>query len=373
MGRMADAVSSPPLSISPLRNGAMWFLLCVGLPSLVALGDYAILKQGIRAQATTPEICLQFLWYVVQVGVISYVVGRGVDQPVLRWVVFAWVLLLIDLITATMAAGAAPRFGVVASPPPHLPPAALFAGQIGLCIVWAFFGDGRWPWRLPAMVFLAVGIFWLWSVIVHASSYTARMWTELLVLQVMTLAALCGLLRLSRFHLKRIEPATASVAAANSQQLHLQFNIKHVLIWTTALAMLLGIARGLDLLTWESAQQLARVGLLWKLTIAAASAMVIIVALWVALGQGYAAVRYLVGGIFAVAVGSGLAVWGLSNAGAITPPAGRPWQRINWELKAWYEVGWWWLGWVFLSGGLLAGTLLILRTLDYRLVRAPRR
>jgi hypothetical protein len=369
MARMADVIASPPLASSPARLGSpwRWLAICLGLPSLIALVDYALLDRGMRAQPGAMQLSFQFVWYIVQVGAISYFVGRGVKQPVLRWFVFGWILLLVDFITVTMALTDSQRW--MGNYPYYLPPAGLFAGQIGLCVVWAIHGDGRWPIRLPAMAFAAAALFSLW--LAFGEGYDARMWTELLVLQLATLAVLCGLLRLRGFRLSRIESISANLAAGDTQRRQLQFNIKHVLIWTTALAVILGIAKGFDLLTWQAARELAGAGIFWKMTVAAASAMVIIVALWVALGQGNAAVRYFVGVLFALTIGSGLALWGLAKSAGMAGP-GWPWSRINWELRMWYDVGWWWLGWLFLSGGLLAATLIILRTLDYRLVRIRR-
>ncbi|MBW3599856.1 MAG: hypothetical protein KY475_21615, partial [Planctomycetes bacterium] len=210
---------------------------------------------------------------------------------------------------------------------------------------------------------VAAGITGLWMSLGNGAN--REMWTELLVLQVVTLAILCGLLRLRGFRLQRIETAASAVAAA--EQRRLQFGIRHVLVWTTALAMLLGLGKALDLLSWQTAQQLARDGMFWKLTVATTSAIVIIVALWVALGRGHWLARIVVGFVFALVAGSALAAWSIHNATVMA--AGGGWRRRNWELLGWYEVGWWWLGWLFLSGGLLAATLIILRTRGYRLVR----
>jgi hypothetical protein len=193
----------------------------------------------------------------------------------------------------------------------------------------------------------------------------------LLVLQILTLAALCGLLRLRGFQLARLRAAQATILGEGVERRVLQFNIKHVLIWTTALAAMLGVARALDLLNWEAAQQLARGGIAWKAIVAATSAIVIIVALWVALGRGHWLVRYSVGLAFALLAGSGLALWSNYRFTVIDSRIGmgRVWNPVEWELRDLYAIGWWWMGWLFLSSGLLAATLIILRVLDYRLVK----
>jgi len=120
------------------------------------------------------------------------------------------------------------------------------------------------------------------------------------------------------------------------------------------------------------AQELVRGGLVWKLTVATASAMVIIVALWAALGRGHWLMRYSAVLVFTLSLGSALATWSGSQAAAIRTTAWTRWSAGGWDLLRWYEVGWSWLGWLFLSGGLLAATLIILRVLGYRLVRIRR-
>ena len=363
-----SASSAAPLDVRRL------LLIGAVLPAAIAGVNYALLYDR---HPDTPLLVARLAWYVVQVGIVGFAVGRGIEHG-LRWVVFGWLMVLINLLTWIEGAELS-RWQHTG----QLPVAALFGGEIGLCVVWAFLGDTRWQLRWPAMVLLVGGIFYVWRL---ANWNGPSLWSELMVLQVVTLAVLCGLLRWRRYVLR---PADAEeVMAGNpSKRRPLQFGIKHVLIWTTALAVLLAMARGLDLLSWQAAQQLAATGLVWKLTVATASAMVTIVALWAALGRGHWLLRYLAVVLLALAVGLGLGQWGQASAVAMQKKANvatffwsgngavfRGRGIIDWELMQWYEVGWWWLGWLFLSGGLLAATLIILRTIGYRLVRlAPAR
>jgi hypothetical protein len=354
--------------ISPAaRNVSLPGLLtsAVVLPAVIAGVDYAILGRQNDRGETNLQSCLLFGWYMVQVGIVGWVVGRSIAQPVVRWIVFGWVLLLINLLTLTLS-----MRGSGWNCPQFLPPAALLAGQIGLCTVWAFFGDARWPLRWPAMLLLVAALFWLWSVLGGRYS-SEEIWGELLVLQVLTLATLCGLLRLKGFHLRRMLVAPPAVTGDRADRRVLQFNIKHVLIWTTTLALMLGVARGLDLLNWQAARDLVRGGIVWKLTIATASAMVIIVALWAALGREHWLARYAVGLVFSLTAGSGLAMWAKFGVAALNNRTGW-WNQASWGLRIMYEIGWWWLGWLFLANGILTATLIILRVLDYRLVKTQR-
>jgi hypothetical protein len=346
------------------------FLLAAVLPAAIAAVNYALMGRIVSGQAQTIEVCAQFAWYVVQVGLVGFVVGRGIAHPWLRWVVFGWILLLINLLAGSLAMNA----GMGWRPEESMPSAALIAGQMGLCVVWAFMGDTTWTARWPAMILATAGLFFLW--LYFGNTWGQRIWTELLVLQVVTLSVLCGGLRLRGFRLLILEQQDHLPATEVARRRPLQFGIKHVLIWTTALAILLGAARGLDLLRWQAAQELVRSGLFWKLTVATTSAIVIIVALWVALGRGHWLVRYATGLIFTLVAGGGLAAWSLYNLAALnnllnSGSLGLT-SRSYHELWTWYEIGYWWLGWLLLSGGLLAATLIILRVLGYRLVRLAR-
>jgi hypothetical protein len=358
----AAAANTNKLDLVPL------LLVAVLLPAAIAAVDYALMGRIFGGQATIAEVCAHFGWYVVQVGLVGYVVGRGIAHPWLRWIVFGWILLLINVLAGSLAMQAYLGW----RPEQSMPPAALLSGQMGLGVVWAFLGDTKWTIRWPAMIVVVAGLFFLW---LSFGNYGGqRRWTELLVLQIFTLSALCGGLRLRGFRLLILQEQDR-LGQGDERRRPLQFGIKHVLIWTTALAVVLGVARAFDLLSWQGALELARNGLLWKLMVATTSAMVIIVALWVALGRGHWALRYSLGPVFALVVGWGLAAWSSYNfttlrtlltSGAVA------WYQSDWEVLAWYEFGSWWIGWLLLSGGLLAATLIILRVLGYRLVRLAR-
>jgi hypothetical protein len=353
--RITPAAANSPLSIPRL------VLIGVGLPALIAAVNYSWLRGTGSVGTISPVVCLQFACYVAQVGIVGYVVGRWVSRPVPRWLVFGWILLFIDMLAATFAINAGSAESALLS-------AGLWAGQMGLCVVWAFLGDTRWTLRWPAMIVAVAGFYFLWLSV--ENGWRQQMWTELLVLQVVTLSVMCGALRLFGFRLLILEGEAPALVPGDQARRPLQFGIKHVLLWTTALAILLGIAKAMDMLTWRAAQELVRTGMVWKLSVAAISAMAIIVALWAALGRGHWAVRFAVSLIVVWFLGSLLSNWSLGNAAIARRMAGRMrWSQVQWELLTWYDIGWWWLGWIFLSSGLLAATLIILRVRGYRLVR----
>jgi hypothetical protein len=362
---MSQIPTSRELPPSPDRGELLRLIGLSGLlPAVVAAVNYLLAAPLADGGASSSLVTLQLAWYVAQVGIVGALVGRGLRSPLLRWIVFGWLLLLINLLTIAMT------LGEFRDMPLHLPTAGLFAGQIGLGVVWGFLGDTRWPVRVPLAALAVGGLLALWFN--QWINYRRELWDELLLFYLATLSALCALVRLTGFRLAIVDPQTGD-SRPGGADFRLQFGIKHVLTWTTALAILLAIGRGMDLLRWEVAQEAMNQCKPWKIVMAAGSGMTIIVALWVALGTGRWWWRYPAGVLMVLLLGSLLSIWNntrqlasiaLANAGG--------WRQVDWELMEWYEIGWWWLAWMFLSGGLLAATLIILRVLGYRLVRLAR-
>ena len=351
MNRVA-ASAAVPLDLSRI------FLIGAGLPAVIAALNYALL---FRVYSVTVEsIALYFVCFVLEVGLVGAIVGYHVERPWLRWTLYVWLMALINLMTFTIVGA----FGL-SSPAAAIPPAALFAGQIGLCVTWACFGDGRWQVRVPAMAAIAGGLYFVWG-LTSLSSYENQTWNEMLLWQVASLSTLCVVLRLKGFRLSREE--LTEVAASGRRLAATQFGIRDVLILTTVLAVLLGIARALDMLSARAAQDLLRSGAIAKLSITIVGAIAIVVALWMALGSGSFWVRYPVGISAILFLGLLVAVWSRFRLFFLQTP-GRRLGSSDFEVIRLYETGPWWIGWLFLSGGLLAATLIILRARGYRLVR----
>lgn len=360
-------MNSPPSSsrtAAPTDRAELLRLigLSVLLPAVVAAANYLLTMPLTVGHPPAAFVGLQVACYVAEVGIVGALVGRGLRSPLVRWIVFGWILLLINLLTMALVMQEGHDM------PLHLPTAGLFAGQIGLCVVWGFLGDTHWAVRLPLAALAVGGLLALWFN--QWIDYRRALWDELLLFYLATLAALCALVRLTGFRLAIVDPR-AGDSRPGGAAFRLQFGIKHVLTWMTALAILLAIGRGMDLLRWEVAQEAVNQYKPWKIMMAAGSGMTIIVALWVALGTGRWWWRYPAGVLMVLLLGSLLSTWNntrqmasqaLANAGG--------WRQVDWELMEWYEIGWWWLAWMFLSGGLLAATLIILRVLGYRLVRS---
>jgi len=167
----------------------------------------------------------------------------------------------------------------------------------------------------------------------------------------------CFVLRSQQFRLALL-PSTIPAAiyavdgtGQSSRGKGVQFGIRDVLIWTTSLALILAAARSRD---WYMLSQ----GLL--------SAMVIVAALWAALGEGPAWLRWPLLVVFTFSAGLAQSVvdWSYLRMWPAKPGF---WSLEHWDYL-WLNQ-WWLLVAACFAGSLLAAALLIYRVLGYRLCR----
>jgi hypothetical protein len=179
------------------------------------------------------------------------------------------------------------------------------------------------------------------------------------------LSFLCICLRLFGFSLVNIGVDSQLPAGqANPAARVLQFGIRDVLLGTTAMAILLGIAKAGDLLQVEFVKRCYAGGALFILTLTVLTASVMLIGLWAALGRGSAVARGLLAITVPLLVGLPLGWYCVMMARSVRGGA-----AYGQWVEHWYWTGYWWVGWMFLTGALLAAALIIFRTLGYRLVR----
>lgn len=335
-------------------------LVGVALPAVVASVTYLLQSRFIVGERSVPETTFGFGCFVLEVGLMGVIVGSAMPHPLLRWLLYGWMMVLVDLLVGSTA---------VVSSDGHvseiLPAAALVAAQIGLAIVWGTLGTARWYWRMPLTISLGTGLlgFWVLGVI----GWSGRLMAGILVVQAITLTLMSVGLRIRGYRLIQLDATNENAAGPSSHRF--QFGIRDVLVWTTVLAILLGLMRMAGMLVWVTFSD--HPSLYFKSTVALLSAIVILFSLWASLGQGHWLLRYSL--LLGVLLGLGAAVGGASRYGERLL---NQWILTNgynssfdYDLFHWYEVGWWWIAWMFLSGGLLAASLMIFRTVGYRLVR----
>jgi len=331
-------------------------LIAVALPVLLTVVNDAIAAR-LLAGMQTAVIVVVFSVYIAEMTVIAIAAGAGIRQTWLAWSLLAWLLLMIDL--HVVVVGERSAWGRQND----LPIAAFTVAQLGFLVVWAAIGGEKWYQRLPITFFIA-SIFLYWSY--HfVDTFGYRRWTTILLIELVSIAFLSIALRLTGFRLRKLDE-TGIGGAGN----RMQFGLRHVLVFITVLAVLLGVARAAQMLTLPFFLDVVRSLKLWRLGIACPSAMLVLFAFWAALGKGSALLRITLITFGCVAIGFGTAAWSVYMLNTVLPAA-----RIDWDLgeriKLW-EIRYWWIAWYCLSTGLLAACLLFFRTRGYRIIRARR-
>jgi hypothetical protein len=343
-------------------------LLIVGVcvPVALATADHAILTRIDIAASNVTSVAVLFVFFALQISFVSWAVARYINPWPLRWVIWIWTMLLIDLQLAIIAAVESfPTREAI-----NCLATGVLAGQVGALVVWGILGSGGLAWRAPALlVLLPIGgnFYELLVRLSHDGSWYQLVWDDLLWVQALILSLLCCALRLSGFTLEMTTPEALAASDACTGSHSLQFGIRDVLIGTTSLAIVLAIAKAGGLLTLQFVQNVYAAGLLFVVLIATCTGAVLLMDLWASLGRGRAMLRTLSVVLASLAFGSPIA-WYCVNVG-------QPRMILNrdYRLFHWYATGYWWIGWMFLAATILAGSLIIFRTLGYRLVRVPRR
>jgi len=334
-------------------------LVGAGLPIAAATLTYVLMAGLIAGGRSVLETTIGYGGFVLEVGLVGVVVGRAMPYPMFRWLLYGWMMVLIDLLVGSMAMISSDSYVSKV-----LPAAALVAAQIGLAILWGTMGTSRWYWRIPSALGLGAGLLGFWVMAVPGNG---RLIGEILVMQAIVLTLLSGGLRISGYRLMPIDvQAQDSAGRARSR---FQFGIRDVLVWTTVLAVLLAVMRGAGMLVWVSL--IDHPAIYFKGTVAFFSAMVIVFALWAALGRGHWLLRYSLLVIVLLSLGTAMGSACANNGRLMKKWLPQP-TNFDYDLYLWYEVGWWWIAWMFLSGGLLAASLMIFRAVGYRLVRSTK-
>jgi hypothetical protein len=338
-------------------------LLLVGgfVPAVFACVDYRLLLL-LQASASTFVVTLTMLVFVVQIGLMGWLCGRLLTNPWWRWGLYLWGWVLVDLqlVSATVFVGGGWSVRTIL-------PASLFAAQVGLAIVWAILGDTHWAIRLPACAVAG-------TLLTLPMDLGYGIAGDSFAIQLITLAILCSLMRLRGFRLEKVEavgsvlpepPLAGKEASPPPPSRRMQFSIRHVLIWTTSLALILGVLRFLELLSLDAWIPFFEKDSIATLTGGLLLACVFVVSLWAALGSGPIWLRLPILALALSATGFLLGVihWCLERNPSVSYSDLWRYRDYFWETDGWY------VAWVFLAGSLLAASLVILRVIGYRLVR----
>jgi hypothetical protein len=297
------------------------------LPILLAFVDNWLLTRELftgRERASEQAMAA----FVFQVGLFGVLCGRLLHPAWLRWVLFAWCLLFTDL---TAASSLSPQIAQ-----------SLFTAQIGLVTVWVVLGTSSWKIRAPFALLMILPMLGL-------------------IAQTAALCLICLVLRSQHYQLALANKLPDSGRLPGGESNQIQFGIKDVLLWMTALAPLLAVSR-------LGAWQLLGEGVL--------HAIVLVIALWTAIGRGSFWLRWPLLALVSGIAGTLQADFDLyiTKRWQWFPPSPVPFfsgthlDYLFWRWDAFTPF--------FLASGMMAATLLIYRVLGYRLCRQvflPRR
>lgn len=259
----------PPLPLGRILFAGMM------VPALFVWMNLKLLQGLQHGSVSLPFV---FGVYVAEVGALGLLAGGLIPNLVLRWFIYGWTWALLDLhvIVSTLE---------VPRPEVMLLADSLFAAQIGLLTVWAILGTSpSWVIRWPLALVLVAACFPL---------ITVSNWARCLI-QIVALTALCGVLAWQQFRLFRLrdEADVQTPAASMPLNLRMQFGVRHVLIWTTTVAVMLAILKALNLLSMNTVRILQSAGAIEAATNGGFAAIVLIIALWAGLGRGPAWLRW---------------------------------------------------------------------------------
>jgi len=324
-------------------------LLGVVLPALVVVVDQQLLARCVARHNDPAFIIFTFAVFVLQIGVLSRLVGSRVTMQPYWWGIFAWSIILVDLQVFSLAGPASSW-----SNPVKAFGNAFGSAQIGLVTCWGLLGRMKWNNRFPIAV---VGFALSWG---FCLSLAGRgNWISVMFLQCVATILVCAVLRYFQFTIDDVW--TRVLIEPELQQGRIQFSIRHLFYWTTGTATLVGVGRlvGIDALT-----QLF--GLSGLTVYAPAFTLISVISFWAALGPESWLIRFPVLLLTLPTVGGLLGTYegwrdrrGSWNG---------DWQMMPWN-STFQEKLVFWIVWASLAGMLLTALVLVFRAAGQRLVR----
>jgi hypothetical protein len=334
-------------------------LVALGLPAAIILFDTVAFMPGGVMRGGQFMGRFFYAWLVVKAALLAWCAGRVLGFTVYGWVVFLWSQALLDVHTFAASQGA---FGFDLEGLAH----TLLSAQIGFLTAWTILGAASFAWRLASLL-AALAAIVLYSQVLDTGWATDVLpivqWVSASVV-----AAVCLSLRFTGFAIRCVErqahaPQASGIGARPES---FQFGVKHMLIWTAALAPLLVVLQSVDA---RSLRELAFGDAYPIAVLSVCIALATIAAIWLGLGAGPLAIRLAAAAV--VIVGTSQL---LITLGARWRPPRNNW---NWSADRFYimvtEMDDQWRAWFAMLVGLLAAMLLFLRACDYRLAkRTPR-
>ncbi|HVA49474.1 MAG TPA: hypothetical protein VNH11_24115 [Pirellulales bacterium] len=324
-------------------------LVSVVLPAVFVALDQAALRFGAAHRWSPATGVAVGSWFVVQTALLSFLAGLKLPHWGWRLLLLGWSLVLVNLLLATGAMDDRWNQRLLAL--------AFLSAEFGASAAWLILGSASFPSRLCLVALAGVPVMYLTNVLHFdlAHIHWGDAWAIIVAAQIAGASGLVALLRVAGYRIEREiqDPADTSGVPV-------QFSIRHLLVVTTVVAILVPIVKGslqsssrwMDTRQWLHAA--ADGGVL---------ALISLAALWAALGSGNWLIKIGFFALLAVAAGGGL-YWL-----ELTALYRQPYSLAPVPLT---HAGWRWIAWTLLTGSFLAGMLLVLRPTGFRLVRRRR-
>lgn len=326
-------------------------LASVILPAVFVSVDEAALRFGAAHRWSPATGVAVGSWFVVQTATLSILAGSRLPHWGWRLLLLGWSLLLVNLLLATSA---------MVDMWPHnqrLLSLAFLSAEIGALSAWLILGDTWFGSRLCLVALAGVPVKYLGDVLDFSLTqvHWYDPWNIIVSVQIGGTLALMALLRATGYRIERHDPSGPETVGVP-----VQFSIRHLLVATTVVAILVPIVKGS---LQESSGWMDTREWLHAATDGIVLALVSLAALWAALGSGKWLIKIATFALLAMAAGGGL-YWLELTVGYARPYAS--------TLEPLTQAGWRWIAWTLLTGSFLGGMLLVLRPTGYRLARQRR-
>lgn len=327
-------------------------LIGVALPIVFVAIDEAALRYG-AAYRWQPAVGVEISsWFVAQTALLSYLTGRLLPHWGWRLLLLGWCLVLVNLLLATGALDDQWNQRLLAL--------AFLSAEFGALAAWLLLGDEPLAGRIGLALLAGIPVKYLASVLHFdlARLQWGDVWAIIVAVQMTGTVALVAVLRAAGY---RIQKQSQTVATAVGGPL--QFSIRHLLIATTVVAVIVPIVQGLQKTAspWMGGSQWLQAAVDGLVL-----ALISLTALWMALGRGRWLLKVGVFALLAILAGAGL-YW-LEEAAL--------YRQRNWPARMaaqpLTDAEWRWVAWTLLTGSFLAAMLLVLQATGYRLVRQRR-
>ena len=315
-------------------------------PALVVLSELLIGPQP--SVTSVPYVAL----LVAKITLLAWCVGRWVRQPWLRWSVFCWSVVLVDM-------GAFAHFSLSSQNGEGI---ALVMAQGSALAFWGVLSTLRWVWRL-AVALCAV------TLIIPVAAWGFNHWgceAWLPVLVMVVLLQIAGYWAMRGLGYRVAEqgappPDRNDVGVTN-------FGIGHMLVWSTALAPLLLIVQGQG---WRAdGFQRAWTALITDPAIAVCMALLItagcVAVTTTVLSKRGVWIVFVGLVVLSISIGA-LSAWSMIRRMMVRGWGGWPYSMDDLVIDMHGQ----WLTWALLCYGVLAAMMVFFRASGYRLTRMP--